>query len=113
MNTKEELLENGFSKGKLMRRKIILTAIAAIYIFMVALGIYLEHRKEQPQPITQPQAASIAGSNDTEDTMVFVQRNGLLYHRHYCRKLQKSPIPAKLSIVRDYCRPCPRCRPPQ
>jgi len=96
-----------------MRRKIILTVIAAIYIFMAALGIYLGHRKEHPQPIAQPQVASIAGFQDTEDAVVFVERNGLWYHRGYCHKLEKSLIPAKLSIVSDYCRPCPRCRPQQ
>jgi len=96
-----------------MRRKIILTIVAAIYVFMAALGIYLGHRKNRPQPIAQPQVASIAGSKDTEDPVVFVERNGLWYHRHYCRKLQKSPIPSKLSVVREYCRPCPRCSPPR
>jgi hypothetical protein len=94
-----------------MRRKIILTTIAVIYIFMAALGIYLSNRKEQPQRITQPQVASIADSKDTEDPVVFVERNGLWYHRHYCRELQKSPIPAKLSQVRGYCRPCSKCKP--
>jgi len=100
-------------KGEMMRRKIILTIVAAIYVFMAALGIYLGHRKNRPQPIAQPQVASITGSKDMEDTQVFVERGGLWYHRGYCRELQKSGIPVKLSQVRDYCRPCPKCRPQQ
>jgi hypothetical protein len=106
-------VRNGFAKGKIMRRKIILTIIAAIYIFMAALGIYLRSRKNRPQQMTQPQVASIAGSAETEDAQVFVERGGLWYHRHYCRELEKSPIPAKLSQVSEYCRPCPKCRPQQ
>jgi len=94
-----------------MRRKIILTVIAAIYVFVAALGFYLGRRKEHPQPITQPQVASIVGSKGTEDPLVFVERNGLWYHRNYCRELKQSPIPAKLSLVRGNCRPCPRCQP--
>lgn len=100
-------------KGETMRRKIILTVVAIIYIFVAALGIYLGHRKSRSQPTTQPYVSSIAGSKDTEDTQVFVQRGGLWYHRGYCRELEKSGIPAKLSHVREYCRPCPKCRPQQ
>jgi hypothetical protein len=95
----------------MMQRKIILTVIAAIYVFIAVLGIYLGHRKDRPQPTTQLQVAGIAGSKHTEDTQVFVERGGLWYHRGYCRELQKSGIPAKLSQVNGYCRPCPKCRP--
>ncbi|MHC4325967.1 MAG: hypothetical protein ACYSUX_16980 [Planctomycetota bacterium] len=94
-----------------MRRKIILTIVAAIYVFVAALGIYLGHRKSRPRLATQPCAASIAGKADTDDTLVFVARGGMWYHRGYCRELRKSGVPAKLSQVRQYCRPCTRCRP--
>lgn len=94
-----------------MRRKIILTVVAVIYVLIAALGIYLGYGKSQPPSTAQPQVAGVAGSAETEDTVVFVERNGLWYHRNYCRKLEKSPIPAKLSLVRGNCRPCPRCRP--
>ena len=94
-----------------MRRKIILAIVAAIYVFVAVLGIYLGQRKSRPQPTTQPQFSSIAGSKETEDPLVFVERNGLWYHRGGCRELKKSGIPAKLSQVREYCRPCTKCRP--
>ncbi|MHC4208024.1 MAG: hypothetical protein ACYSTT_25495 [Planctomycetota bacterium] len=94
-----------------MRRKIILTFVAAIYVFVAALGIYLGHRKDRQQQMTQPYVSSIAGSKDTEDPQVFVERGGLWYHRRTCRELLKSRIPTKLSQARDYCRPCMRCRP--
>jgi hypothetical protein len=95
----------------MMRRKIILTIVAVIYVIVAALGIYLGYRKDRPQQMTRPQVASITGSKDTEDIQVFVERSSLWYHRGYCRELQKSGTPAKLSQVRDYCRPCPKCRP--
>ncbi|MFC1603837.1 hypothetical protein ACFL5F_02310 [Planctomycetota bacterium] len=94
-----------------MRRKIILAAVAITYVFVAALGIYLGHRKSRPQPTTQLCVSSIAEPANTDDTLVFVARGGLWYHRGYCRELQKSGIPAKLSQVRQYCRPCTRCRP--
>ncbi len=100
-----------FAKGKMMRRKIILTVVAAIYVFVAALGIYLGHRDSWPLPTTQPQVSSIAGPADNDDTLVFVARGGLWYHRNYCRELQRSGIPAKLSRVRQYCRPCIKCKP--
>jgi energy-converting hydrogenase Eha subunit F len=94
-----------------MRRKIILAVVVVIYIVVAAVGMYLGHRKERPQLMTKPYVSSIAGSADTDDTLVFVERGGLWYHRGYCRELQKSGIPAKLSQVRGYCRPCTKCRP--
>ncbi|HUT47237.1 MAG TPA: hypothetical protein VMX36_13215 [Sedimentisphaerales bacterium] len=95
----------------MMRRKIILTAVAIIYVFVAALGIYLGHRDPRPQPTTQPCVSSMAGRADTGDTLVFVTSGGMWYHRGACRELQQSRIPVKLSVVRQYCRPCTRCRP--
>lgn len=100
-----------FAKGVMMRRKIILTVVAAIYVFVAALGIYLGQQKSQSQPTTQPCVSSIAGPAKTDDIQVFVARSGMWYHRGYCRELQRSGIPAKLSRVRQYCRPCTKCRP--
>jgi hypothetical protein len=104
-------VEISFVKGETMRRKIILAVVAIIYVIVAAVGIYLGHRDGQPQPTTQPCVSSIAGPADTGDTLVFVTRDGLWYHRAGCRELQQSRIPVKLSQVRQYCRPCPRCRP--
>ncbi len=99
-------------KGETMRRKIILVVVAIIYVIVAALGIYLGHRDDRPQPTIQPCVSSIAGQADnTGDTLVFVTRSGLWYHRGACRELQKSRIPVKLSVARQYCRPCTKCRP--
>ena len=95
-----------------MRRKIILAVVAIIYVVVAAAGIYLGHRDSRPQPTTQPCVSSIAGPADTTgDTLVFVTNNGMWYHRVGCRELQQSRIPVKLSQVRQYCRPCTKCRP--
>ena len=101
-----------FAKGATMRRKIILAVVAIIYVFMAVLGIYLGHRQNLPEPTTQPYVSSMAGRADTtDDTLVFVTQGGMWYHRGACRELQKSRIPVKLSVVRQYCRPCTKCRP--
>jgi len=97
----------------MMRRKIILAIVAIIYVFVAALGIYFGQRKSRPQTTTQPYVSNIASPADTDDTLVFVARSGLWYHQRGCRELQKSGIPAKLNQVRDYCRPCTKCRPQQ
>jgi len=69
-----------------MRRKIILTVVATIYIVVAALGIYLGHLKSRPQPTAQPYVSSMAGSAETaDDTLVFVTRSGMWYHRGGCR----------------------------
>jgi len=95
-----------------MRRKIILSTAALIYVLLAALGIYLGHRQNLPEPTTQPYVASISGRADTtDDTLVFVTHGGMWYHRGACRELQTSRIPVKLSVVRQYCRPCTKCRP--
>jgi hypothetical protein len=94
-----------------MKRKIILVSIAAIYIVVAALGIYLGHQKSRPQPLIQPSIASAAEPADNGDTIVFVTRDGLWYHRAACRELRESRIPVKLSVARKYCRPCTKCRP--
>jgi hypothetical protein len=94
-----------------MRRKIILTIVAIIYIAVAAVGIYLGHRENQTQTTTQPYVSSIAGPADTDDTLVFVTKSGMWYHRGACRELLHSRIPVKLSQVRQYCRPCTKCRP--
>jgi len=95
-----------------MRRKIILAVVAIIYVFVAALGIHLGHRDSRPQPTTQLCVSSIAEPADTTgDTLVFVTRSGLWYHRGACRELQKSRMQVKLSVVRQYCRPCTKCRP--
>ena len=99
-------------KGKMMRRKIILAVVAIIYVVVAALGIYLGHRNNRLQPTTQPYVSSMAGSAETSgDTVVFVTNRGMWYHRDYCRELRKSRVPVKLSVVRQYCRPCTKCRP--
>jgi len=95
-----------------MRRKIILAIMAITYVIVAALGIYLGQRKNRPQQAAQPCVSSIAGpAETTDDTMVFVTSGGMWYHRGYCREIQKSRIPVKLSVVRKYCRPCTKCRP--
>ena len=95
-----------------MRRKIILTVAAAIYVIVAAVGIYLGHRDGQPQPTTQPRISSIAGPADTTgDSLLFVTNKGMWYHRAGCRELQNSRIPVKLNVVRQYCRPCTKCKP--
>jgi len=99
-------------KGEAMRRKIILAVVAIIYVFVAALGIYLGHRDSRTQPTTQLCVSSIAGPAETSgNTQVFVTRSGMWYHRGGCREIQQSRIPVKLSVVRQYCRPCMRCRP--
>ena len=103
-----------FMKGETMRRKVILAVVAIIYVVAAAVGIYLGHRDSRTQPTAQPCVSSIAGPAETaDDALVFVTRGGLWYHRGGCRELQKSGIPAKLSQVRQYCRPCTKCRPQQ
>jgi hypothetical protein len=94
-----------------MRRKIIIAVVAAIYIVVAAVGIYLIYQKDRHQTTAPTCVSSIAGPADTGDTLVFVSRNGLWYHRPGCRELEKSGIPAKLSVASKYCRPCTRCRP--
>ena len=95
-----------------MRRKIILTVAVVIYIIIAAIGLYLGSRDGRPQTTTQPCVSSIAGAADTiGDSMVFVTNKGMWYHRAGCRELQNSRIPARLSVVRQYCRPCTKCRP--
>lgn len=95
-----------------MRRKIILTIVVVIYVFLAALGLYLGHRQKLPESTAQPYVSSIAGHADTpEDTVVFVTQGGMWYHRGYCRELQKYRIPVKLSVVKEYCKPCTKCRP--
>jgi hypothetical protein len=94
-----------------MRRKIILSTAAIIYVFLAALGIYLGHRQNLPEPTTQPYVSSMSGPADTDETVVFVTQGGMWYHRGYCRELQKYRIPVKLSVVHQYCRPCTKCRP--
>lgn len=98
-------------KGEIMRRKVILAVVAIIYVVVAAVGIYLGHRKSRTQPTAQPCVSSIAGTADTDDTLVFVTRSGMWYHRGVCRELQQSKIPVKLSQVRQYCRPCTKYRP--
>ena len=101
-----------FAKGETMRRKIILAVVAIIYVFLAALGIYLGHRQKLTEPTSQPYVSSMAGRADTtDDTLVFVTQGGMWYHRGYCRELQKYRIPVKLSVVRQYCRPCTKCSP--
>lgn len=111
VNSMEGPVEGGFCERETMRHKVILAVVAIIYIAVAALGIYLGHRDSRPQPMTQLCVSSIAGSSDTSDTQVFVTRSGMWYHRGGCLELQQSRIPAKLSQVRQYCRPCTRCRP--
>ena len=94
-----------------MRRKIILISIAIIYILVAAVGIYLGRQKNRQQPIIQSNIASAAVSADNGDTIVFVTRDGLWYHRAACRELLESRMPVKLSMARKYCRPCTKCRP--
>jgi hypothetical protein len=94
-----------------MRRKVIIAVVAAIYIVVAAVGIYLGYRKDRHQTTAQPCVSSVAAPADAGDPVVLVSRNGLWYHRRGCRELQKSGIPAKLSVARKYCRPCTRCRP--
>ena len=94
-----------------MRRKIILIGIAVIYILVAAVGIYLGHQKNSPQPIIQASIAGTADSTDNSDTIVFVTRDGLWYHRAACRELRESRIPVKLGVAREYCRPFTKCRP--
>jgi hypothetical protein len=107
----EGLMKDTVCGKETMRRKIILISIAIIYIVVAALGIYLGHQKNRPQPIIKPSIASAAGPVDDGDTIVFVTRDGLWYHRAACRELRESRIPAKLSVARNYCRPCTKCRP--
>ena len=95
-----------------MRRKIILAVVAIIYVVVAAVGIYLGHRVSRTQPTAQLCVSSIAGpAETTDDTRVFVTSGGMWYHRGVCRELQQSRIPVKLSVVRQYCRPCTKCRP--
>ena len=104
--------KTSFLKGEVMRRKIILTVAVVIYAIFAAVGIYLGRRDSRPQSTTQPCVSSIAGAEDTMgDITVFVTNNGMWYHRAGCRELQNSRIPVKLSAVRQYCRPCTKCRP--
>jgi len=63
----------------MMRRKIILAVVAAIYVFVAALGIYLGDRGSRPLPTIQPCVSSSSGSTDTDDTQVFVARGGMWY----------------------------------
>jgi hypothetical protein len=94
-----------------MRRKIIIAGVASIYIAVAAVGIYLGYQKDRQQTTALTCFSSIAGPADTGDTLVYVSRDGLWYHRAGCCELHKSGIPAKLSVARKYCRPCTRCRP--
>jgi hypothetical protein len=95
-----------------MRRKIILTIAAVIYVIVAAIGLYLGRRDGRPQTTTQPCVSSIAGAAEAAiESTVFVTNKGMWYHRAGCRELQNSRIPVKLSDVRQYCRPCTTCRP--
>jgi len=95
-----------------MKRKIILTVAAITYVIVAAIGLYLGRRDGRLQSTTQPCVSSIAGPADTTgDSTVFVTNKGMWYHRAGCRELQNSRIPVKLSAVRQYCRPCTKCRP--
>ena len=96
-----------------MRKKLFWSVIAIAYAAAMALGIYLGHRDGQAQPAPQAQPVKVSAAADTGDTLVFVTKSGLWYHRGTCRELQASRIPVKLSQVRSHCRPCPKCRPQQ
>ena len=67
-------------------------------------------------PSASPQAqvptryhASLAP--DMSNTLVFVTRGGLWYHRATCRDARQPRIPMRLSHAGQYYRPCAVCRP--
>jgi len=106
-----------------MQNKFMWPAVFVICSVIVASGIYLGLRDNQPEPYTQTyvdtpsehatSSERLTPDVDKDDPIVYVTRTGECYHRGTCRYLSKSKIPMKLSIARQRYRPCSKCNPPQ
>ena len=110
-NAAQEAAMRPFAKGQTMKKKLFWPVVAIVYAAVMALGIYLGHRDSHAKPAPQAQPVVNSAAADTGETLVFVTKTGMWYHRGTCRELQDSRIPVKLAQVRQYCRPCPKCRP--
>jgi hypothetical protein len=97
----------------MLRNKLVLAAAAFICIEIIAVSLYARYRERQPQPVTQTCVSHAADTTEAGNVQVFATRTGMWYHRGTCKELQKSRIPVKLSQVRPYRKPCPKCRPPR
>lgn len=96
-----------------MRKKLVWAALGVECAVAIAFGIclWLRHSRSSP-PQAQVAAAYHASlAPDVSDTLVFVTRGGLWYHRATCPDVRQSRIPVKLSQVSQYCRPCAKCKP--
>ena len=98
-----------------MRQKLLWTALGAECAVAIAFAICLWLRHERSGLLhaqaVAPSHASVA-QDTSGDTLVFLARRGLWYHRATCREVRQSRILIRLSQVSQYCRPCAVCRPP-
>ncbi len=81
-----------------IRLRWLRRGLGILIVFVLAISAPEEHAlAEQPMP----------------DTIVYITRTGIRYHRDWCRSLRRSRIPIQLdeAIRRGYT-PCRICRPP-
>lgn len=107
-----------------MRDKFTWPLVAITCAIIVAFGVYIGLKGNQPQPTFQTHTetssanynispSKIATKTNERDPIVYVTRTGECYHRGSCGYLRRSKIPMKLSEAQMGYRPCSRCNPPQ